>query len=72
MIYPVDSVIHLLNNWGLVAKVGPLVTVSSLLITCAARWYFTVWLVKHLVAGLFGIAFPLPPLLLYILVVGLF
>ena len=27
------------------------------------------WLEEHLVAGLFGIAFPLPPLPLYILVV---
>ena len=45
---------------ALVAKVGPLATVCSLLITCAARWHFTVWLVERLVAGLFGIAFPLP------------
>ena len=35
----------------------------------AARQYFTVWLGDHLVAGLFGITFPLPPLPSYILVV---
>ena len=50
-----------------VAKVGPLATVSGLLITQATRQYFTVWLAERLVPGLFGIAFPLP---LYILVVG--
>ena len=55
---------------ALVAKVGPLATVSSLLITGAAWWYFTLLLVEHLVAGLFVIAFPLLPLLLYIFVVG--
>ena len=50
-----------------VAKVSPLAMVSSLVITCAAQRYFTVWLVERLVAGLFGIVFPLQ---LYILVVG--
>ena len=49
-----------------VAKVGLLEMVSCLPIMCAARQYFTVWLAEHLVAGLLGIAFPLP---LYILVV---
>ena len=53
-----------------VTKVRPLATVSGLLITWAVWRYFTVWLVERLVAGLFGIAFPLPPIPLYILVVG--
>ena len=44
--------------------------VSGLLIAHAVWWYFTVWLAEHLVAGLFGIAFPLHPFPLYILVVG--
>ena len=53
-----------------VAKVGPLATVSSLPIVHAAWWYFTVWLAQRLVAGLFGIVFPIPPLPLYISVAG--
>ena len=53
-----------------VAKVGPLATVSGLVITRAARRYFTVWLAERLVAGLFGIAYPLPLLPLYNLLVG--
>ena len=51
-------------------KGGPLATVSSLPILHSAQWYFTVWLAECLVAGLFGIAFPLLPLPLCILVVG--
>jgi len=51
-----------------VAKVS-LMAMISLLITLSVPQYFTMWLVKCLVAGLFGIAFPLPPLPLYILVV---
>ena len=46
-----------------VAKVG-------LPIMRAVPQYFTAWFAKHLIAGLFGIASPLPPLPLYILVVG--
>ena len=53
-----------------VAKVSPLAMVSSLSIVHAAQQYFTVWLVERLVAGLFGIVFPIPLLRLYILVVG--
>ena len=51
-----------------IAKVRP--KVSSLPSVCAAWRYFAVWLVEHLVAGLFGRAFLIPPLPLYILVVG--
>ena len=58
------------NSAALVAKVGPLAVVSSLPIVHAAQQCFTVWLAERLVAGLFGIAFPLSPLPLYILVVG--
>ena len=36
----------------------------------AVPQYFTAWFAKHLIAGLFGIASPLPLLPLYILVVG--
>ena len=55
-----------------VAKVGPLATVSGLLITHSAWQHFTRWLAEHLAAGLFQIAFPLPshPLPLNILVIG--
>ena len=43
---------------------------SSCVQLCArVQPYFAVWLVECLVAGLFEIAFPLPPLPLYILVV---
>jgi len=42
---------------------------SSLPIVRAARRYFIVWLGEHLVAGLFGIAFPLAPFPLQILLV---
>ena len=58
------------HSAALVAKVGPLATVSSLPIVRVASQYFTLWLAEHLVAGLFGIVFLLPPLPLYILVVG--
>ena len=50
-----------------VAKVGPLAMVTGLLITHAARQYIPVSLAERIVAGLFGIVFPLP---LYILVDG--
>ena len=43
--------------------------VRSLSIARAARRYFTVWLGEHLFASLFGIAFPLAPLPLHILLV---
>ena len=48
----------------------PLATVSSLPILRSAQWYFTVWLAERLAAALFGIAFPLPPFPLCILVAG--
>ena len=51
-------------------KVSPLVTVSSLPIVHSAWRDFAVWLAERLVAGLFGIVFPHPPLPLCILVVG--
>ena len=53
-----------------VHSAAPLAMVRGLLIARAARRYFAVWLAERLVIGLFGIAFPLPPLPLYILVVG--
>ena len=43
--------------------------VRSLSIVRAAQRYFTVWLGEHLVAGLFGIVFPLAPLPFHILLV---
>ena len=53
-----------------IAKVRPLAMVSSLPSVCAALPYFVVWLVERLVAGLFGRAFPILRLPLYIVVVG--
>ena len=76
MLFPLASSAQLhpylqcVHSAALVAKVSPLATVSGLPIVLAAQWYFTVWLVGHLVTGLFGIVSPLPPLPLYILVVG--
>ena len=45
-----------------VAKVGLLATAAFLSITYAPRWYLNMWLVERLVAGLFVVALPLPPL----------
>ena len=58
-----------MHSAATVAKVGPLATVSSLPLHGQLSCSFTVWLAVHLVAGLFGIAFPLPPLPSYILLV---
>ena len=49
----------------LLLKVGPFAMVSGLLIMRAAQRYFTVRLAERLVAGLFGIAFPLASLPLW-------
>ena len=49
-----------------VAKVDLVATVSGLPIAHAAQRHFSMWLAERLVAGLFGIAFPLPLLPLYI------
>ena len=58
-----------MQSVALVGKVSPLATVRGLLITWAAWQYFTVWLAERLVTGLFRIAFPLPPIPLYIFMV---
>ena len=65
-----DAYLQCEHSAALVAKVGPLATVSVAPVVRVAWRYFTVWLAEHLVAGLFGITAPLTPLPLYILVVG--
>ena len=65
-----DAYLQCEHSVAPVAEVGPLAIVSVAPVVRVAWWYFTVWLVEHLVAGLFGIMVPLTPLPLYILVVG--
>lgn len=53
-----------------VPKVGASAKVRSLPILYAAQQHFILWLAEHSVAGFCGIAFPLPPLVINILIVG--
>ena len=66
LLHPYEQFVH---SAAPVAKVSPLATVSGLLITHAFQHCFTVCLAERLVAGLFGIVFPLPLIPLYIFVV---
>ena len=53
-----------------VPTVGASAKVRSLPILYAAQQHFILWLAERSVAGFCGIAFPLPPLSINILIVG--